>query len=66
MIPVKREPPKITKEFKGVLEGCYFCDMPTAFWHIASNTPVCQGCAKEYLVRDLQGRLRFQSDRGAE
>jgi len=45
MIPIEKEPAKYFKEFKAY-EKCFFCKEPTNTWHMPTNTPVCEGCAK--------------------
>lgn len=46
MIDVEKEPEASTKEFFGILEKCYFCNIQTLYWYEPTNTPVCQTCAK--------------------
>lgn len=54
MIPVQLE----SKEWAGqMLEDCIFCETPTAYWHMATNMPVCQSCAENVDESDvLRGR----------
>lgn len=47
-IPVVEEP-----EGMGRLEGCYFCPTSTTTWHLETNTPVCESCAKTKSVSDI-------------
>lgn len=35
-------------------EECIFCGKPTNYWHMKTNKPVCQGCAKIKLVVDIK------------
>ena len=37
-------------------EECHFCGADTRFWHVATNTPVCRGCAAEHEASDLPSR----------
>lgn len=53
MIKVVEEPSVFFEETR-VYEQCYFCKQETKFWHDATNTPVCQGCAKKYNVKDIK------------
>jgi len=56
---------KVEKEQDGELpawlaviqEHCVFCDAPTRHWHMTSNTPVCEHCAKVHDERDLAGAI---------
>ncbi len=48
MIPVVKEPKGLSP-----LEHCYFCDMPTLFWHKRTNTPLCKQCANKHSVIEL-------------
>lgn len=52
-IPVEREPEELGGEF-GCYEDCYFCATPTPFWNIEKNTPVCEKCAKVYIIQDIK------------
>ena len=36
-----------------VMERCVFCSTGTRYWHRASNTPVCQGCAETHTECEL-------------
>ncbi len=52
-IPIEKEPEEITKEFRGAIEDCFFCHIPTLWWHMASNTPVCPDCANKRFISEL-------------
>lgn len=58
MIPIEREPEEVTKEFTtpfGVtMEHCYFCHNKTLYWHIATNTPVCETCSEIHKEKDIK------------
>jgi ribosomal protein L37AE/L43A len=53
MIPIKKEPKELYKEFR-YYENCKFCKQPTDTWHEKTNTPVCNKCAKTHSVADLK------------
>lgn len=53
MIVVEPEPKEITREFRGLLENCYFCRTPTEYWH-KKREPVCPHCAKTHDVGELK------------
>ena len=53
MIPIKKEPKELYKEFKAY-ETCKFCRKETDTWHEKTNTPICKDCAKSHKVADLQ------------
>jgi hypothetical protein len=36
-----------------ILEVCVFCLKKTKFWHMRTNNPVCQICAKKHKVSEL-------------
>lgn len=55
MIPIKQEPKKLGKIF-GAYEKCIWCDNPTTFWHIKSNTPVCPNCSPKHKVSEIQAQ----------
>lgn len=40
-------------------ERCIECRTPTRFWHVASNNPVCPGCAQK--LRPTDKRLSPQA-----
>jgi hypothetical protein len=58
MIHVQVEPDEITREFRGLLEECYFCRSKTKHWHKPTNTPVCESCAKDHFVGDIKRAQR--------
>jgi hypothetical protein len=58
MIPIVKEPTKITDMFTSpicgvVVEKCHFCGMSTLHWNEESNTPVCQACSLRFDIKDL-------------
>lgn len=53
MIEVHKEPIKIQNEFRGLMENCYFCKMPTRYWDASKKTPVCQDCGKSHDPSDI-------------
>jgi hypothetical protein len=52
MIPIKKEPKEMFLNTR-VYEVCVFCREETMYWHVKTNTPVCQDCAKEHNVSEL-------------
>lgn len=57
-VKVTKESPRVTAEFGGLLEECVFCKSKTAYWHNATNTPICRDCAKDThlgLVHEVKG-----------
>lgn len=50
---VKKEPYFVTKEWRGLLEKCVFCKMPTKYWY-KEKEPVCESCATEKNESDLK------------
>ncbi|MBI6882655.1 hypothetical protein [Pseudomonas putida] len=40
-----------------LIEECFFCKVPTRFWHHKSNQPVCPACSPMHTVKELP---RFQ------
>ena len=53
MIPIKKEPKELYREFKAY-EKCVFCKKQTDTWHESTNTPVCKVCAKVHKVSELK------------
>lgn len=56
MIPIKKEPAELYKEFK-CHEECCFCEQPTDTWHEKTNNPVCEDCARKHKVAELTNWL---------
>lgn len=46
-----------------LVEGCFFCESPTRFWHHGSNQPVCPSCATVRVVADLPIPAQKPKDR---
>jgi hypothetical protein len=63
-IEVTQEPKAVTNEFRGVLELCIFCDIPTTMWHESTNTPCCLECAQTNTLTalHLQRKVKYQAD----
>lgn len=57
-IPVEHEDVEELKKWglglENLIERCFFCDTPTRYWHTATNTPVCEGCAATHRVSELK------------
>jgi hypothetical protein len=53
MIEVVKESKELIEEF-GIYEECVFCGNDTGTWHIKSNTPICEKCAKIKSLEDLK------------
>lgn len=66
MIPVNKEPEELVGEFNGLFEHCIFCDDPTPYWHEQSNTPVCQECAKEHVVDEIDYQKKISYAKHSE
>lgn len=43
---------------EAVQENCFFCTTPTRFWHMGTNNPVCECCAKVHTVSELPNHLK--------
>jgi hypothetical protein len=58
-IPVEHEDVEELKKWglglEKLMEKCELCNVPTRYWHTATNTPVCQSCASTRNVKDLKG-----------
>jgi len=52
MIQVEREPKVMAWERLG-FEKCVFCRKETAYWHKATNNPVCLECAETHRTAEL-------------
>lgn len=61
-IPIEKEPDEIRKEFHGAMENCFFCHIPTLWWHMRSNTPVCPDCANKRFISELPDRVMKDYD----
>ena len=53
MIPIKKEPPELYKEFR-FYEKCKFCRKETDTWHEKTNIAICKTCAKTHKVSELK------------
>jgi hypothetical protein len=66
-IPLVKEDAGVCAE-RGGLERCHFCTSQTRYWHVGTNNPVCQVCAKQHRVAELpihrrSGRaMKFKAD----
>lgn len=60
MIPVQTEDIEELRSWgmglESMCEHCFFCSVPTRTWHMATNTPVCEGCAQTHEVEALPPR----------
>lgn len=45
MIPIVKEPKEMYDNLK-LYEDCIFCKLPTDMWHLKTNKPICERCAK--------------------
>jgi len=56
-IPIEHESAEELKKWgmglEKLIERCGLCNTPTRYWHDATNTPVCEGCAATRNVSDL-------------
>lgn len=52
MIPIKKEPKILYKEFK-CYEKCLFCNKETNTWYLKLNKPICVDCSKSKNISDL-------------
>lgn len=53
-IPLVQEPKEYYEEF-GFYEKCYFkCGNDTKYWHVGTNQPICQDCAKKHRVSEVE------------
>ena len=34
-------------------ELCIFCNVPTRFWNVKENKPVCESCAEAFTQNDV-------------
>ena len=57
-IPVEREDvselAKWGMGLEAIVERCAFCKQPTRYWHMRTNNPVCEACAKKHRVGELR------------
>jgi len=63
-IPIEQEPEDFKNHFHGEIEDCFFCHIPTTWWHNKSNTPVCPDCANKRFISELPDRIMkgYESD----
>jgi hypothetical protein len=52
MLVIEHEPGSVA-DWGGVIERCVFCRSKTRYWHRASNTPICEACARTYTEEEL-------------
>ena len=62
MIPIQHEDIEELKAWgwglEHVQERCHLCSAKTRYWHMATNTPVCQTCAEKYTEDYLYELLK--------
>jgi hypothetical protein len=62
VIPVTYEDVEALKQWgmglEHVLERCIFCRAETRYWHLPTNTSVCEQCATTRTVADLKAAMK--------
>lgn len=45
-------------------ENCVFCDLPTRYWYVPKDVPVCPDCAKEAEAHEVPNKRDWLISQG--